>query len=235
MSRALLLVDVQNGFMEKDETIAGTGELPVAGAKDIVPVCNDLIASGKYGHIAASLDWHPADHGSFASQHGAEPYSMGELSGQPQVMWPDHCVQDTPGAEFHPELNTAAINYTVKKGMDKAVDSYSAFQDNHGFNDSGLAAHLKAQGITELDVCGLASDVCVAYSAIDAAKMLPGVKIRFIEDASRGVTPEGVEKAKEDMRAAGIEIVSSKDILGAPGTDVSGDLSAGKGKDQGRI
>jgi nicotinamidase/pyrazinamidase len=205
--KALLLVDIQNGFCPG-------GNLPVPHGDEIVPIANRLIEDGGYDVIVASQDWHPANHGSFASQHpGAKPFEMGELSGQPQVLWPDHCVQETADAEFHPDLNLDAVDYIQQKGDNPAVDSYSAFRDNDQAALTGLAGYLKAQQVTELDVCGLATDYCVKFSALDALDMLPSVKIRFIEDASRGIDPEGVKAAIEAMRARGIGIVSSQEIL----------------------
>jgi nicotinamidase/pyrazinamidase len=205
--KALLLIDIQNGFCPG-------GNLPVAHGDEIVPVANQLIEGGGYDVIVASQDWHPENHGSFASRHpGKKPFDMGELSGQPQVMWPDHCVQGTPDAEFHPDLNVEAVDYIQQKGENPAVDSYSAFRDNDQAAITGLAGYLRAQQVTELDLCGLATDYCVKFSALDAVEMLPDVKVRFIEDASRGIDPEGVKSAIAEMRAKGVGIVSSKDIL----------------------
>ncbi|SEH22725.1 bifunctional nicotinamidase/pyrazinamidase [Rhizobium sp. NFR12] len=205
--KALLLIDIQNGFCPG-------GNLAVAHGDDIVPIANSLISDGGYDVIVASQDWHPAHHGSFASQHpGKKPFDMGELSGQPQVMWPDHCVQETPDAEFHPDLDIGAVDYIQQKGENPAVDSYSAFRDNDQAALTGLAGYLRAQQITELDVCGLATDYCVKFSALDAVEMLPDVKVRFIEDASRGITPEGVRAAIEEMRANGVGIIKSSEIL----------------------
>ncbi|WP_037087379.1 bifunctional nicotinamidase/pyrazinamidase [Neorhizobium vignae] len=205
--KALLLIDIQNGFCPG-------GNLPVAHGDEIVPVANQLIEGGGYDVIVASQDWHPENHGSFASRHpGKKPFDMGELSGQPQVMWPDHCVQGTPDAEFHPDLNVEAVDYIQQKGENPAVDSYSAFRDNDQAAITGLAGYLRAQQVTELDLCGLATDYCVKFSALDAVEMLPDVKVRFIEDASRGIDPEGVKSAIAEMREKGVGIVSSKDIL----------------------
>ena len=216
--RALLLVDIQPDFMPG-------GNLAVEEGDQVVGVANKLIERGGYDLVVASQDWHPADHGSFVSQHpGTTPIQdTVMLNGIEQIVWPDHCVQGTEGAELHPDLNTDAIAAIFQKGMDKGVDSYSAFRDNNKETLTGLAEYLKAQGITELDVCGLATDVCVQFSALDATELLPGVKVRFIEDASRGVVPENVVKAKENMQAAGIEIVQSKDIVRRPGIEVRGE------------
>ncbi|WP_137130202.1 bifunctional nicotinamidase/pyrazinamidase [Rhizobium sp. FY34] len=205
--KALLLIDIQNGFCPG-------GNLPVPDGDTVVPVINQLIEEGSYDLVVASQDWHPADHGSFASQHlGAKPFDMGELSGQKQVLWPDHCVQGTPDADFHPDLNIEAIDYIQQKGENPAVDSYSAFRDNDQAAVTGLAGYLRAQQVTELDICGLATDYCVRFSALDARDMLPDVKICFIEDASRGIDPQGVKDAIAEMRARGVAIITSAEIF----------------------
>jgi nicotinamidase/pyrazinamidase len=199
--RALLVVDVQNGF-------CANGNLPVPGGEAVVPVINRLMAEGGYDLIVASQDWHPPDHKSFASQHpGKKPFEMGSLRGRPQVMWPDHCVQGTRDAELHPELDRNRIHLVQRKGEDRETDSYSAFRDNHAERTTGLDAELKRHGIEQLDVCGLATDYCVKFSALDAVAMLPGVKVRVIENASRGITPEGVKSAVEELRQAGVAVV----------------------------
>lgn len=209
MTKALLLIDIQNGFCPG-------GNLPVAEGDKVVPVANALMKSGHYDLIVASQDWHPANHGSFASQHpGRKPFDMGELNGKPQVLWPDHCVQGTSDAEFHPSLDLSAIAHVQKKGQNPAVDSYSAFRDNDRAALTGLAGYLKDKGVTELDLMGLATDYCVKFSALDAVDMLPGVTVRLIEDGSRGIDPDGVKAAIEEMRSAGVAVVSSKDILAA--------------------
>lgn len=205
--KALLLVDIQNGFCPG-------GNLAVSEGDAVVPVANRLIDSGYYDLIVASQDWHPANHGSFASQHaGKAPFEMGELSGKPQMMWPDHCVQGTPDADFHPDLKSDAIAYVQRKGENPSVDSYSAFRDNDQSAVTGLADYLKSKDVTQLDICGLATDYCVSFSVIDAIDMLPGVKVRFIENASRGITPEGVSAGIEAMKAKGAKIITSYDIL----------------------
>ncbi len=207
MTRALLLIDIQNGFCPG-------GNLPVAGGDEVVPVANALMASGKYDLVVASQDWHPPGHGSFASSHpGKTPFEMGELSGKPQMLWPDHCVQGTEDAAFHPDLDVSHIDHVQRKGQNPAVDSYSAFRDNDRAALTGLTDYLKAKGVSEVDICGLATDYCVKFSAIDAVEMLPGVKVRFIEDASRGIDPDGVKVAIAEMREKGVEIVRSADIL----------------------
>ncbi|GES45234.1 nicotinamidase/pyrazinamidase [Rhizobium dioscoreae] len=205
--KALLLIDIQNGFCPG-------GNLPVPEGDQVVPVANQLIDSGKYDLIVASQDWHPPGHGSFASSHpGKKPFEIGMLSGKPQMMWPDHCVQNSKDAEFRPDLHMAAVDFIQQKGQNPAVDSYSAFRDNDQAALTGLAAYLRNKGVTELDLCGLATDYCVKFSALDAVEMLPGVTVRFIEDASRGIDPAGVKSAIDEMRARGVTIASSKDAL----------------------
>ncbi|APO68197.1 nicotinamidase [Rhizobium gallicum] len=205
--KALLLVDIQNGFCPG-------GNLPVPDGDQVVPVANKLIDSGKYDLIVASQDWHPPGHGSFASSHpGKMPFEMGELSGKPQMMWPDHCVKNTLDAELHPALKSEEIDLIQQKGENPLVDSYSAFRDNDQDASTGLSDFLEDQGVTELDVCGLATDYCVKFSALDALEMMPGIKVRFIEDASRGITPEGVAAAIDEMHARGIEIIDSQKAL----------------------
>ncbi len=205
--KALLLIDIQKGFCPG-------GNLAVTGGDQIVPIVNELIEGGGYDLIVASQDWHPANHGSFASQHpGAKPFDMGALSGKPQVLWPDHCIQDTPDAEFHPDLKVEAFDYIQQKGENPAIDSYSAFRDNDRSATTGLADYLARQNVTLLDICGLATDYCVSFSVLDALDMLPGPRIRFIEDASRGIDPQGVKAAIATMREKGVAIVNSRDII----------------------
>lgn len=205
--KALLLVDIQNGFCPG-------GNLAVEDGDAVVPAANALIGCGRYDLIVASQDWHPADHGSFASQHeGKNVFEMGVLAGQPQMMWPDHCVQGTADAEFHPDLLTDAISFVQRKGENPMVDSYSAFKDNAGDAMTGLDAYLRGKEVTELDVCGLATDYCVRFSVEDALEFLPGVKVRFIQDASRGITPDGIATAVASMRDKGADIVTISDLL----------------------
>ncbi|ENN87715.1 pyrazinamidase/nicotinamidase protein [Rhizobium freirei PRF 81] len=205
--KALLLIDIQNGFCPG-------GNLPVPDGDQVVPVANKLIDSGKYDLIVASQDWHPAGHGSFASAHlGKKPFEIGRLSGKPQMMWPDHCIQNTKDAEFHPDLHVDDADFIQQKGQNPLVDSYSAFRDNDQAALTGLAAYLRNKGVTALDLCGLATDYCVKFSALDAVEMLPGVSVRFIEDASRGIDPAGVKAAMEEMRARGVAIIDSRAAL----------------------
>jgi nicotinamidase/pyrazinamidase len=205
--KALLLIDIQNGFCPG-------GNLAVPEGDQVVPVANRLIGSGRYDLVVASQDWHPPGHGSFASSHpGKQPFEVGTLSGKPQMMWPDHCVAGTVDAEFHPALDIENVDFIQQKGQNPAVDSYSAFRDNDQAALTGLAEYLREQGVTGLDLCGLATDYCVKFSALDAVEMLPGVEVRFVEDASRGIDPEGVRAAIEEMRLRGVGIIHSGEAI----------------------
>lgn len=205
--KCLLLVDIQNGFCPG-------GKLAVPEGDAVVPLANRLIAQGGYDLIVASQDWHPRDHGSFASQHpGAAPFTMGMLGGKPQMLWPDHCVEGTPDADFHPDLDVSSIDHVQRKGENRAVDSYSAFRDNDRSALTGLADFLAGKEIDRLDLCGLATDYCVKASALDARAMMPGVEIRCIIDASRGIDPAGVAVAVAEMEAAGVRIMTSAEVL----------------------
>ena len=198
---ALILVDIQNDFCPG-------GALAVKDGDAIIPVVNRLQPS--YDVVVATQDWHPAHHGSFASNNpGKRPGQMGELAGEPQVMWPDHCVQGSPGADFHPDLDTTRIARVFQKGMDPTVDSYSGFYDNGRKNDTGLAAYLRAQGVTHVDVVGLATDYCVKWTALDA--VAEGFTTRVIEDATRGVelAAGDVERALAELREAGVGIATA--------------------------
>jgi nicotinamidase/pyrazinamidase len=207
--KALLLIDIQNGFCPG-------GNLAVPDGDKVVPVANRLIQSERYDLIVASQDWHPAGHGSFASSHpGKQPFELGTLSGKPQMMWPDHCVQGTKDAELHPDIRVRDIDLILQKGENPLVDSYSAFRDNDRDATTGLSDFLSEKGVTDLDLCGLATDYCVKFSALDALQMLPGIKVRFIEDASRGITPEGVGAAIAEMRTNGIAVITSAEALAA--------------------
>jgi nicotinamidase/pyrazinamidase len=203
--RALILVDIQNDFCPG-------GALAVSEGDRIVPIVNRLMP--RYDLVVATQDWHPADHGSFAANNpGKQPGELHELGGLPQVMWPNHCVQGTPGAEFHPQLDTNRVEAVFRKGTDKAVDSYSGFYDNAQRRSTGLLGYLKEKGVTEVDVVGLATDYCVKFTALDAAKA--GFATTLIEDAARGVnlSPGDVAQAVEDMLAAGVKVVTSDAIL----------------------
>ena len=202
--RALLLVDLQNDFMP-------FGALPVAGGDAVVPVANALIP--RFSLVVASQDWHPADHGSFASAHpGTLPGDVVDLCGVSQVLWPDHCVQDMPGASFHSGLDIGGVDHVVRKGADPAVDSYSAFFDNDRRRDTGLAAYLEERGAEELVIMGLATDYCVRATVLDACGL--GFGVTVIEDGCRGVdvTPGDSERAFAEMRSAGARVIRAAEL-----------------------
>jgi len=204
MTRALILVDVQNDF------IPG-GALPTRGGDEVVPVINRL--QPLFEHVIATQDWHPPDHGSFASNHpGHAPGDVVDLHGLAQILWPDHCVQGSRGAEFHPDLNTSRIEKIVRKGTDPAIDSYSTFFDNGRRKSTGLEDDLRAKGVTDVYLAGLATDYCVLWSARDAVEL--GFRTHVIRDACRGVELKDgdIERAFEEMRALGVEVVTSEEV-----------------------
>lgn len=206
MSRnALILVDLQNDFMPG-------GALAVAEGDLVVPIANEL--EPLFDLVVATQDWHPADHGSFASQHpGEKPGDVITLNGLEQVLWPDHCVQGSLGAEFHRDLELDSFDHVVRKGTDPAIDSYSAFFDNRHLKSTGLDVYLRDYGVKEVFLAGLATDYCVLYSALDAVRL--GFETTVIVDATRGVElrPGDVDRAVDAMRLAGVRIVQSRELL----------------------
>jgi nicotinamidase/pyrazinamidase len=196
--KALILVDIQNDFLP-------TGALPVPKGDEVIPVANRLMAS--YPLVVATQDWHPANHGSFAASHpGKKLFDLIDLNGLPQVLWPVHCVQNTPGANLAPGLNTAGITKIFHKGTDAAIDSYSGFFDNGRRKATGLGDWLKAQNVDAVDVMGLATDYCVKFTALDAVSL--GLKTSLILEGCRGVElkPGDCDKAINEMKAAGVKI-----------------------------
>ena len=201
---ALLLVDLQNDFLPG-------GALGVPEGDQVIPVANRV--QEYFDIVIATADWHPPGHGSFASSHpGCKAGDVIELSGMPQVLWPDHCVQHTEGAEFSPHLNTGKIAKVIYKGMDPEIDSYSGFFDNGRRNATGLETYLRDQKVDTVYVMGLATDYCVKYTALDAVSL--GYRTWLIEDGCRGVgVAEGdVERALAEMKAAGVRVVKSGDL-----------------------
>jgi nicotinamidase/pyrazinamidase len=202
--RALIIVDIQNDFLPG-------GALAVTDGDKIIPVVNRL--QENFDLVVLTQDFHPADHGSFASQHpGNSVYEVIDLNGLPQVLWPDHCVQDTPGTAFSMQLSLSLVDRIFVKGTDPSVDSYSGFFDNGRRKATGLGDYLLQQGATEVYVCGLATDFCVKYTALDALSL--GFTTYLIEDASRGVNlgPDDVRNAVAEMQAAGIHIIQSAEV-----------------------
>lgn len=195
---ALVVIDVQNDFCPE-------GALAVAGGDEIIPVVNRLIA--EHEHVVLTQDWHPAGHSSFASSHaGKNPFETVEMGYGTQTLWPDHCVQGTPGAEFHPGLAWTKAELVIRKGFRSAIDSYSAFFENDRKTPTGLAGYLRERGITRLTLCGLATDFCVAFSALDAAKA--GFEVTVALEASRGIDLDcSMDTMLGQMRAAGVTLV----------------------------
>ena len=196
-SHALIVIDVQNDFCPG-------GALAVAEGDAIVPRINALM--DEFAVKVLTQDWHPASHASFAANHdGAEPFSLTEMPYGPQVLWPTHCVQGSEGAAFHKDLKTDPADLIIRKGFRPAIDSYSAFFENDHKTPTGLEGYLKTRGVTDLTLVGLATDFCVAYSAIDAAKL--GFSVTVLEGACRAIDLDGsLAKARDDMRAAGVRL-----------------------------
>ncbi|KAF1689796.1 bifunctional nicotinamidase/pyrazinamidase [Pseudoxanthomonas taiwanensis] len=201
-STALIVVDLQPDFMPG-------GALPCHEGDAIVADISALLRQRRYRTVVATQDWHPPGHASFASSHpGRRPFEQIRLHGQPQTLWPDHCVQGTPGAALDPRVDWSAADLVLRKGTRPQVDSYSAFRENHGPDGTrpptGLAGWLRERGIAEVHVCGLARDYCVLWTAQDAAAA--GFRVRFLWELTRPVTPEGDAPTRAALEAAGIAI-----------------------------
>ena len=203
--KALIIVDVQNDFCEG-------GALEVPNGSSVVPVINKLI--DRFDAIIQTQDWHPAGHHSFASSHdGKTPYETVELDYGTQVLWPDHCVQGTKGAEFHKDLQTDKSQVIIRKGFRAPIDSYSTFYENDQKTKTGLTGYLKDRGITDLYVTGLATDFCVKWSVLDGIK--EGFNVHIVEDAVRGIDLEGsLDEAWKEMKEAGVTVTTSDKISG---------------------
>jgi len=200
MKSCLIVVDVQNDFCPG-------GALAVPKGDEVVQVINRLAA--RFENVVLTQDWHPRGHASFASSHpGKKPFETIELPYGKQVLWPDHCVQGTPGAAFHSSLKTEKAQLVVRKGFHRDIDSYSGFLEADRKTTTGLAGYLKEKSLKSLFVCGLATDFCVAWTALDARTA--GFEVRVIENACRAIDLEGsLERAWADMRAAGVKRVNS--------------------------
>jgi len=202
---ALIVVDMQNDFCPG-------GALAVPAGDECVPVINRLI--NRFDHVILTQDWHPADHSSFASSHaGMEPFGTVELPYGTQVLWPDHCVQGTTGAEFHPDLKWTKAELVVRKGFRPEIDSYSAFQENDKRTKTGLAGYLKERGFTRLFMTGLATDFCVGWSAIDGRA--EGFEVVLLEDACRAIDLDGSLAAARQSMLAACVIMSASDEVSA--------------------
>lgn len=200
--KALILVDVQNDFMPG-------GSLEIAGGDTIVPVINQLLA--KFELVVATQDWHPANHKSFAGNHkDKNPFDTIELLGMQQVLWPDHCVQGTKGAEFHPQLETNKITAIFRKGINPEIDSYSGFYDNGHQQSIGLAGYLREKGATDLYFCGLAADICVYFTIEDA--LIEGFNAVLIEDATCPLDENEFVKISQELQEKGVGFISSSSV-----------------------
>jgi nicotinamidase/pyrazinamidase len=202
--RALILVDIQNDFLPG-------GSLAVPRGDEVIPVANRVQPA--FDLVVATQDWHPAGHGSFASTRpGRKPGEVDELAGLSQVLWPDHCVQGSRGAEFAPRLEMNRVEAIFRKGTDPSIDSYSGFFDNGHRKSTGLGDYLAGRGATDVYVLGLATDYCVKFTALDARKL--GFRTFLVQDGSRGVElrPGDVARAVEEMRDAGVEVVQSTQL-----------------------
>jgi nicotinamidase/pyrazinamidase len=196
-TEALIVIDVQNDFCPG-------GALAVAGGDEIIGRINALM--GDYPTVVLTQDWHPADHASFAENHpGAAPFSLTQMPYGPQVLWPTHCVQGTTGAAFHSALRTDPAQLVVRKGFRAGIDSYSAFFENDQTTPTGLDGYLRSRGVTSVTFVGLATDYCVAYSALDAARL--GFKARVLMGACRAIDLNGsLAEAEAKLRAAGVTL-----------------------------
>jgi len=195
-----LVIDVQNDFCPG-------GALAVPDGDAVVAVINRL--AGSFGHVVLTQDWHPAGHTSFASSHaGRQPFETIEVAYGAQTLWPDHCVQGSAGAAFHRDLESTRAELIIRKGYDPAIDSYSAFYENDRTTATGLTGYLRTRGFEQVFMAGLATDFCVAFSAIDAAR--EGFEVVVIEDACRAIDLEGsLAAAKTQMAEAGARLVAS--------------------------
>lgn len=202
--KALILVDLQNDFLPG-------GALAVPHGDEVIPVANRL--QPRFDLVVATQDWHPRGHGSFASSYpGRKPGELSELAGLPQVLWPDHCVQGSGGAEFAKTLQMNRVEAIFRKGTDPQIDSYSGFFDNGHRKSTGLGDYLKGRGVTEVSALGLATDYCVKFTALDARRL--GFRVTLVEDGSRGVDlrPGDSARAVEEMRNAGVEVVRGSEV-----------------------
>jgi len=202
----LLIVDIQNDFLPG-------GALAVPEGDAVIPVINRL--QDRFDLVLATQDWHPPDHGSFAASHpGHKVADVIELDGVPQILWPVHCIQNSPGAQFSTALDTTRLARVFRKGIDRKIDSYSTFFDNAKRRSTGLADYLREQNVREIFICGLATDYCVRFSALDALEL--SFPVTVIEDACRGVNlqPDDSVNALRELRKAGAKIQSSSGLLG---------------------
>lgn len=200
--KTLIIVDAQNDFMPG-------GALEVREGDRIVPVINKIIP--KFELVLATQDWHPAEHKSFAINHpNRKEFEIIDLNGIEQKLWPPHCIQGTPGADFHPDLQLNSVEAIFRSAMDVEVDSYSGFYDNAHLKSTGLAGFLREKEADDLYFCGLAADICVYYTIKDA--LAEGFKATLIEDATVPLIQEDYEKVRKDILARGGKIITSEDL-----------------------
>ena len=197
-SEALVVIDVQNDFCPG-------GALAVAGGDTIIPPVNQLIS--RFEHVVLTQDWHPPGHSSFASTHpGKAAFETVSMSYGEQTLWPDHCIQGTGGADFHAALEWTKAEIVIRKGFRLGIDSYSAFFENDRATPTGLNGYLRERGITKIVLCGLATDFCVAFSALDAVKC--GFETDVVLEACRGIDLGGsIAAMTEKMKTAGVRLV----------------------------
>lgn len=206
--RALILVDIQRDFLPG-------GALAVPEGEAVVPVANRI--QPVFDLVVATQDWHPADHGSFASNHpGRRPGETVKRDGLEQILWPDHCLQGSPGADFAPGLKMNRVEAIFRKGTDARIDSYSGFFDNGHRKDTGLGAYLKHRGVEEVFLAGLAQDVCVKFTALDAVAQ--GFATRLVTDGTRPVNLEPTDgrRALEELPTKGVALLTSDELKGVP-------------------
>jgi nicotinamidase/pyrazinamidase len=198
LTEALIVIDVQNDFCPG-------GALAVADGDAIIAPINALMRD--YASVVLTQDWHPTGHSSFAATHGAAPFSMIDMPYGPQVLWPTHCVQGSPGASFHPDLRVDLGQMVLRKGFRAQIDSYSAFFENDRVTPTGLEGYLRSREVASLTLVGLATDYCVAYSALDAARL--GFRVTVLMDACRAIDLDGsLAKMSAQMEAAGVRLIA---------------------------
>ena len=204
MKNCLIITDIQNDFCPG-------GALAVAGGNEIIPIVNSL--AQKFDKVVATQDWHPPGHVSFAATHNKKPYDIISLGDGQQVLWPVHCVQGSPGADFHEDLDLRPVDLIIRKGNDLNIDSYSTFMENDKKTLTGLHSYLQGFAIQDLYFCGLATDYCVYYSALDARNM--GFNVSVILDACRGLdVPAGnIAATVQAMKERGIRIMNHNEAL----------------------
>ncbi|WP_058188033.1 bifunctional nicotinamidase/pyrazinamidase [Terracidiphilus gabretensis] len=203
---ALLVIDVQNDFCPG-------GALAVTGGDEVVPIIQRI--APLFDHVILTQDWHTPSHKSFASAHpGKHPFEQIELSYGPQTLWPDHCIQGSPGAEFHPDLKLTQAELILRKGFRPEIDSYSAFFENDRSTPTGLAGYLRERGLTRIFLAGLAYDYCVGFSALDARRL--GLPAAILRDACRAIDLNGsVARMESEFLAASVDIIDSVSLIRA--------------------